>query len=141
MPAKSKFEEVMDKWSEELRGPDSVKPIPKHKRWQSRDYLNWVATLPCVNCGLEDETIVAHHLKHRWAPHSGGGTSMKAHDYLTMPLCYACHAKAHNGDKGILDWQPDFIFKTLDKAFSSGKLVYQHITGGYRTLFGEELYD
>lgn len=136
------------KFSKVLQGPDvsrevkeERKPIPKHKRSQSRDYLNWVATLPCVNCGIEDDTIVAHHLKHRHAPHSGGGTSMKANDYLTMPLCYTCHAKAHNGDRDILDWQADFIFKTQEKAFSCGELKYKHTTGGYRTLFGEELYD
>ena len=138
---KSDFEKVMDKWSDELRGPDRVEPIPKHKRWQSRDYLNWVAKLPCVNCGLHDETIVAHHLKHRHAPHGGGGIGMKANDYLTMPLCFECHASAHNGDRDILDFQADFIFKTLDKAFSCGKLKYQHITGGHRILFGEELDD
>ena len=125
----------MDKWSEELRGPDRVKPIPKHKRWQSREYLNWVATLPCANCGLEDETIVAHHLKHRHAPHGGGGIGMKANDYLTMPLCFECHASAHAGDGNVLDFQADFIFKTLDKAFSCGRLNYQ------RTLFGEDLDD
>ena len=137
MPAKSRFEEVMDKWSEELRGPDRVRPIPKRKRWKSRDYLDWVATLPCVNCGLHDETIVAHHLKHRHAPH-GGGAGMKANDYLTMPLCFGCHQSAHSGDRDVLDWQADFIFRTLDKAFSCGKLTYQHAT---RMLFGEELYD
>jgi hypothetical protein len=125
MLAKCDFEKVMDKWSEELRGPDSVRPIPKHKRWESRDYLNWVATLACVNCGLEDETIVAHHLKHRHAPHSGGGVGMKANDYLTMPLCFKCHDSAHNGDSNVLDFQADFIFKTLDKAFSCGKLRHQ----------------
>ena len=60
---------------------------------------------------------------------------MKANDYLTMPLCFECHASAHSGDADILDWQPDFIFKTLDKAFSCGKLTFQ------RTLFGEDLDD
>jgi hypothetical protein len=66
---------------------------------------------------------------------------MKANDYLTMPLCYTCHTKAHSGDRDVLDWQADFIFKTQDKAFSCGELKYKRTTGGYRTLFGEELYD
>jgi len=131
MPAKSDY-------PEELRGPDRVRPIPKHRRWKSRDYLNWVATLPCVNCGLEDETIVAHHLKHRYSPHGGGGMGMKANDYLTMPLCFKCHSSAHSGDDNVLDFQAGFIFTTLDKAFSCGKLKYQHVA---RTLSGEELDD
>ena len=57
--------------------------IEKNKRWVNTDYRRWVATLPCVNCGLHDETIVAHHLKHRHAPHGGGGMGLKAHDWLT----------------------------------------------------------
>jgi hypothetical protein len=38
--------------------------------------------------------------------------------------CFECHASAHNGDANILDFQADFIFKTLTKAFSSGILSY-----------------
>jgi hypothetical protein len=98
--------------------------IEKNKRWVEKKYTNWVATLPCVNCGLDNETTVAHHLKHRHAPHGGGGMGLKANDFLTMPLCFECHASAHNGDVNILDFQADFIFKTLTKAFSSGILGY-----------------
>ena len=97
--------------------------IEKTKRWQCKGYLNWVATLPCSNCGLDDNTTVAHHLKHRWSPWSGGGTSMKANDHLVMPLCFACHNRAHNGDSEILDFQPHFIFKALDKAFRDGGVI------------------
>ena len=112
-------------------------PLEKKKRWVSKEYTNWVATLPCIACGLEDDTIVAHHLKHRHAPHSGGGVGLKANDFLTMPLCYMCHTKAHSGDADVLDWQADFIFKTLDKAFRHGILEYNN----RRFLFGEDLDD
>jgi len=119
--------------------------IEKNKRWVDKRYTDWVATLPCVNCGLHDETIVAHHLKHRHAPHGGGGIGLKANDFFTMPLCFECHASAHSGDANILDWQADFIFKTLTKAFSSGILDY---TGDVtkndwrdENLFGEDLKD
>ena len=96
----------------------------KNKRWVEKDYTRWVATLPCANCGMHDDTIVAHHLKHRHAPHGGGGMGMKAHDWLTMPLCFTCHDKAHNGDGDVLDWQADYIFKTLTQAFKSSIMVY-----------------
>jgi hypothetical protein len=96
--------------------------IEKRNRWVNKKYTNWVATLPCSNCSIEDDTIVAHHLKHAWNPHGGGGMGMKANDFLVMPLCYTCHDKAHNGDRDIIDFQPHFIFKTLDKAFRSGVL-------------------
>ena len=117
--------------------PMGNSPIEKKKRWESREYLNWVATLPCVNCGLHDETIVPHHLKHRHAPWGGGGTGLKANDFLAMPLCFECHASAHNGDADILDFQAPFIFKTLDNAFRHGILEYNN----RRFLFGEDLDD
>ena len=62
--------------------------LEKDKRWVNKKYTNWVATLPCTNCGIDDGTVVAHHLKHRFFPWGGGGTGMKAHDWLTMALCY-----------------------------------------------------
>ena len=117
--------------------PMGNSPIEKKKRWQSRDYLNWVATLPCVNCGLHDEPIVPHALKPRHAPWGGGGTGLKANDFLVMPLCFECHASAHNGDADILDFQAPFIFKTLDNAFRHGILEYNNS----RFLFGEDLDD
>jgi len=98
--------------------------IEKNKRWVEKKYTRWVATLPCANCGLDDETTVAHHLKHRHAPHGGGGIGMKANDFLTMPLCFSCHDRAHNGDADVLDWQADHIFKTLTTAFNSGIIGY-----------------
>jgi len=112
-------------------------PIPKKKRWANKNYTNWVASLPCASCGMEDDTIVAHHLKHRYAPYSGGGVALKANDFFTMPLCFTCHDKAHNGDADILDWQAQFIFKTLDSAFRVGILDYKEP----RRLFGEDLDD
>ena len=110
--------------------------IPKNKRWVNKKYTDWVATLPCVNCGLDDETTVAHHLKHRYAPHGGGGMGLKANDYLSMPLCFECHASAHNGDRDILDFQAEFIFNTLQRAFNYGILDYKE-----PILFGEDYLD
>ena len=128
---------MLVKFSDELKGPDRG-PIKKKKRWANKNYTRWVATLPCVNCGLDNDTIVPHHLKHRYAPWGGGGTGLKANDFLVMPLCFECHASAHNGDADILDWQAQFIFKTLDAAFRVGILDYNQ---RLRVLFGEDLDD
>ena len=97
--------------------------IEKNKRWESKRYTRWVSTLPCANCSVDDDTVVAHHLKGRYAPLSGGG-GYKASDWLPMPLCHTCHDKVHNGDIDVLDWQPMFILKTLDSAFRSGIIVH-----------------
>jgi hypothetical protein len=61
---------------------------------------------------------------------------MKAHDWLTMPLCFTCHDNAHNGDEDVLDWQADYIFKTLTSAFRGGIMKYEK-----RKLYGEDLDD
>ena len=95
----------------------------KSKRWESRKYLNWIATLSCANCGIIDETIVPQHAVDISAIAgrvSNKGMGMKTNDWLAMPLCYTCHSKLHNGDKLILSCQPLFIFDTLDKAFKHG---------------------
>jgi len=122
--------------------------IPKNKRWVNKDYTKWVATLPCASCGLDDDTTVAHHLKHRHSPHGGGGMGMKANDFFTMPLCFKCHDRAHNGDGEILDWQAEHIFKTLTTAFQSGILDMPLVRSGAeqrewrkRKQFGEDLDD
>jgi hypothetical protein len=94
--------------------------LEKSKRWQSRKYLNWIATLPCANCKIEDETIVPHHAIDIGAIAgrvSSKGLGMKSNDWLAMPLCYKCHSLLHSGDKVTLSCQPLFIFDTLDKAF------------------------
>ena len=129
------------KFSRELRGPDRPGPIEKKKRWANKNYTKWVASLPCVNCGMDDDTVVAHHLKHRYAPYSGGGVALKANDFFTMPLCFTCHDKAHNGEDDILDWQAQFIFKTLDAAFRIGILDYVENWQTEPRLFGEDLDD
>ena len=98
--------------------------LSKDVRWRSKKYTDWVATLPCTNCGADDGTVVAHHLKHKHTPWSGGGMAMKAHDWLTMALCYVCHDKAHNGDHDILDNQFLLIWKTQNQAFKEGRLQY-----------------
>ena len=109
--------------------------LDKHPRIESRKYLDWVSTLPCADCKVEDGTVVAHHLKHRYSPFSGG-TGMKASDYFTMPLCFECHESAHSGDHNVLDFQAQFIFNTLQRAFSYGILDYNE-----PKKFGEDLDD
>ncbi len=91
----------------------------KKPRIVSKPYLEWVASLPCISCETRDDTVVAHHLKGRSSPLSGGA-GYKASDWLTMPLCHSCHTRMHSGDADFLDWQDYFILRTLDTAFNHG---------------------
>ena len=97
--------------------------LDKHKRVISNNYTQWVSTLPCSECGIDDDTVVAHHLKGIYSPLSGGA-GVKASDYFTMPLCYKHHTAIHNGDKDLLEWQPYYILVTLDKAFKDGVILF-----------------
>lgn len=101
--------------------------LEKEMRWKNKKYTDWVATLPCSNCQIHDATIVAHHLKGRYAPYSGGA-GIKASDWLTMPLCYNCHTRVHNGDRDILDFQLfPLILSTLREAFKKGILEVNNV--------------
>jgi len=97
--------------------------LDKHRRMESRKYLDWVATLPCIACKIEDGTVVAHHLKSRGSPLSGG-TGWKSDDYNVMPLCYKHHTDIHNGDVDLLDSQFFLILLTLDRAFRDGLILF-----------------
>jgi len=119
---------VKYEWTEELRGPDV-----KHQRWENKDYLKFVSEMPCANCHIKDGTVVAHHLKGRFSPLSGGA-GVKASDIFAMPLCYDCHAKAHSGDTEVLDWQHLFILQTLDKAVQHGVISIEYKPYEYNVL-------
>jgi hypothetical protein len=56
---------------------------PKFQYWRSHAYLRWVASLPCIACGIEGFSQAAHsnQAKH------GKGRSIKASDEFTFPLC------------------------------------------------------
>jgi len=107
--------------------------IPKHTRWESKDYLKFVSEMPCANCHIKDGTVVAHHLKGRFSPLSGGA-GVKASDIFSMPLCYECHTKAHSGDTEVLDWQHLFIMQTLDTAVQQGIISATYKPYEYQVL-------
>lgn len=70
---------------------------PRHRRF--------VASLPCVNCGIEGMTQAAH-------TNFGKGLGMKACDSQLMALCVNCHREHDQG--GIFGskferWQKEVI--------------------------------
>ena len=100
--------------------------FPKFPYWRSTEYRKWVATLPCIACGVEGFTQVAHsnQAKH------GTGRSIKASDEYTFPLCcprvfsLGCHVE-HDA---CLDMSKDerdaledeYIAKTWARAEAEG---------------------
>lgn len=55
----------------------------KFPYWRSTAYRRWVATLPCIACGKEGYSQVAHSNQSK----HGKGKSIKASDEFTFPLC------------------------------------------------------
>jgi len=43
--------------------------LAKEPKIESKKYREWVASLPCIDCGIEDDTIIAHHLRGGVAPY------------------------------------------------------------------------
>jgi len=53
--------------------------LTKTKPMRSRSYRMWVASLPCINCGIVGWSQCAHA--------NGGGMGTKDCDSRTFPLC------------------------------------------------------
>jgi hypothetical protein len=69
--------------------------IPKFNYYRSTKHLKNVASLPCQNCYIEDQTQAAHS---NWAEH-GKGRGIKASDEFTAALCQPCHTELDQGAK------------------------------------------
>lgn len=81
-------------------------------RWRCEDYLRWVAGQPCISCRRE-QGVQAHHIKG-----VGGfsGSSLRAPDHWTMPLCYECHGKLHRmPEKEMVAKQYEWAARTMGR--------------------------
>ncbi len=85
---------------------EKVKPV------RSKQYLQWVASLPCSIC--DNPQTVAHHLIGVGQGCMGG----KSSDLMTMPLCVKHHQGLHHYGKHK-DLQYEFIAKTLATAIAA----------------------
>lgn len=65
--------------------------LPKNKPVRDKPFRKWIASLPCLRCGLHNRSQAAHFGK--------GGWSMKGGDDTVRPLCadnygyVGCHTK------------------------------------------------
>ena len=107
--------------------------LQKITRWESKKYRKWVAGLKCGWCSMKDETIIAHHLTAILAPHSGG-TSLKAADYLIMPLCFECHTKIH------ATWNPELLQNQVNMIFNTLRLAFHHGIIGEKEMKEGEIF-
>jgi hypothetical protein len=108
-----------------------VKPYPPHLtfeqalqrgfvgRIESRKYMDWVKTLPCVGCNSPADD--PHH------PYGVGfkGMGSKVPDYWVIPLCRNCHDNLHHDPLKWEDVNGEQIrhaLMTLTQALYEGRL-------------------
>lgn len=61
-----------------------VVPVPKADYVRDKDYLRWVASLPCAHCGREGRSQAAHSDDNGAG---GKGMGIKACDSTAYPAC------------------------------------------------------
>lgn len=82
------------------RIPRSIpKQVCKARCGDSRSYLGWLKTLPCLVCGrLADEP---HHLLRTEDGHKAFGRKSK--DRWAIPVCRRLHLRLHTGTRRPVD--------------------------------------
>ena len=90
------------------------------------DYTKWILSLPCGRCVRQESPTENHHLK---SDLHQSGTSMKANDFVQLPLCATCHLAFHMANWGA-DWREEqrgILILTLIQALKEGVLAMGEI--------------
>lgn len=84
--------------------------IPKQNYIRDETFRRWIASLPCMRCGVSGLSQAAHLGK--------GGRGIKGCDSTCRPLCadsagrVGCHTKL---DRHLDDWWKDRLDKALER--------------------------
>jgi cytochrome c553 len=93
--------------------------IPKPKTFRLEKLRRAVATLACMNCGLEGSTQAAH-------ANQGKGGAIKSSDARIAALCVRCHADLDQGGTMTKTdrraFEDEMVLKTYIALMESGKL-------------------
>jgi len=93
--------------------------FPKHKRFESKTYTDWVKAQPSCISGLPADD--PHHIKGR-----GFGGTVRAPDWAVIPLTRAEHDEFHR--VGWRTWEAEYgeqlehVARTLGRAIEAGIL-------------------
>lgn len=92
----------------------------KQKTYRNRKLLDLAKGQYCVECGIEDGTIVPAH------SNEGKGMGLKTSDSTVMFLCYRCHLEYDSGTMMGREEKRQFAFrnnaKTLRLLFEQGAI-------------------
>ena len=83
--------------------------FPKPQRYEDKEYLAWIRTLPCEAEGKECMgEIIYHHVE-------AYGTSIKCSDTFTIPLCVGHHDEIHRGAESFIKKYNFDLWRTIAK--------------------------
>lgn len=80
--------------------------------YRNRKLLDLARGQACVQCGRQDDTVVAAHSNQN---EHGKGMGIKAHDAMHAWLCYTCHAYVDAGKTLSRAERRDFMLKNITK--------------------------
>lgn len=83
--------------------------FPKLKTYRNVKLLLLARGQSCVECGIDDGTIVAAH------SNNGKGMGLKSSDSSIMFLCHACHAEYDQGKMMTKDEKINFSYRNNSK--------------------------
>jgi hypothetical protein len=63
---------------------------------EERKYSEWIKRQPCHQCDRGPRSH-QHHV-------TGEGLALRAHDFLSMPLCHRCHMAFHSLNGPFKGW-------------------------------------
>lgn len=86
----------------------------KKKKVRSRAHRMFIASLPCLTCGIEGMTQAAHIRTGNDA-----GMGLKSADDCVLPLCVTCHQEQHLTSEKL------FYGQKLPEAQRLAKTLYQ----------------
>jgi Fe-S oxidoreductase len=94
--------------------------------YRNKKLLESVRNAPCMNCGIENGTVVAAHSNQL---RDGKGRGIKADDYRIAALCYSCHYQLDQGNRLSKDQRVELWEnahrKTIGWLFDSGIIVHK----------------
>ena len=84
-----------------------------HSNIRSKKLLAAAKGQSCVNCGVNDDTVVAAHYSGMREHAFGTGKGIKGHDLCIADLCAKCHARFDQYNVSTLDNQ---LLRDIDQS-------------------------
>ena len=97
-------------------------PVPKVKRIEDNDYLDWIRSLHCCVCGHRPPSE-PHHVSEK----GKGSMGSKTDDTRAIPACNYHHREAHVSGRNTFAEERKIEYESLIKGLQD---LYKEILNG-----------